>query len=135
MINNYATPSITNSFGFRTNINATYVFNNQWTTEVFGNYNLGVKWQGQQPNMFSYTIAARKQLFNSKGSIGIVIVNAFNQYINQKSLSIAKNLVTNSYRDVPYRSFGISFTYKFGKLKFTKPKETENYLYAPPPEN
>ncbi len=135
MVNIYDTPSTLNCFGFRTNINATYTFNKDWVAEVFGNYNLGMKWQGQQPNMFSYTVAARKQLFHSKGSIGFVIVNAFNHYIHQENLSLAKNLVTNSYRDIPYQSFGISFTYKFGKLKFTKPKESENYLYAPPQEN
>ena len=94
-----------------------------------------MKWQGRQPNMYSYTLAARKQLFHNKGSIGVVIVNAFNQYIHQDILSIANDLVTNSYRDIPYRSFGISFTYKFGKLKFSKPKESENYLYTPPTEN
>ena len=135
MDNPYDTPSHTSSFGFRTNINATYLFNNQWTVEAFGNYNLGMKWQGRQPNMYSYTFAARKQLFHNKGSIGVVIVNAFNQYIHQDILSLATNLITKSYRDIPYRSFGISFTYKFGKLKFTKPKESENYLYTPPSEN
>jgi len=135
MDNPFETPSHTSSFGFRANINATYVFNNQWTAEAFGNYNLGMKWQGRQPNMYSYTLAARKQIFHNKGSIGVVIVNAFNQYIHQGILSIANNLVTNSYRDIPYRSFGISFTYKFGKLKFSKPKESENYLYTPPTEN
>ena len=135
MDNPYDTPNRTSSFGFRANINAAYIFNNQWTAEAFGNYNLGMKWQGQQPNMYSYTLAARKQILHAKASIGIVMVNAFNQYIHQETLSIAKGVVANSYRDIPYRSFGISFTYKFGKLKFTKPKETENYLYTPPSEN
>ncbi|MDE3144987.1 MAG: TonB-dependent receptor [Bacteroidota bacterium] len=133
--NIYADPQIINSFGFRTNINATYTFNNKWIVETFGNYNLGMKWQGRQPTMYSYTFAARRQLFKSKGSIGVVIVNAFNRYIHQESLALANNLVTNSYRDMPYRSFGISFTYKFGNLKFTKSKDAENYLYAPPSEN
>ena len=135
MENPLDTPSLTSSFGFRANLNAAYVLPNQWTVEVFGNYNLGMKWQGRQPNMYSYTLAVRKQLFKTKGSIGIVIVNAFNQYIHQDILSLAKNLITHSYRDIPYRSFGISFTYKFGKLKFSKPKESENYLYTPPTDN
>jgi outer membrane receptor protein involved in Fe transport len=135
MKNIYEEPTTLNCFGFRTNMNATYTFNKQWIAEAFGNYNLGMKWQGKQPSMFSYTVAARKQLFNSKGSIGFVFVNVFNRYIHLETLSEAKNLVTNSYRDMPYRSFGISFTYKFGKLKFNKPKESDNYLYTPPSEN
>ncbi len=133
--NIYETPSTLNSFGFRTNVNATYLISSSFTAEVFGNYNLGMKWQGKQPSLFTYTAALRKQLFHTKGSIGLVVVNAFNQYINQTSLSLTKNLVTNSYRNIPYRSFGLSFTYKFGKLKFSKPKEAENYLYTPPSEN
>ncbi len=133
--NIYADPQTLNSFGFRANLNATYVINNQLTAEVFGNYFMGMKWQGKQPSTFSYTAAVRKQLFRNKGSVGLVIVNAFNQYIHQEYYSLAPNLLTNYYRDLPYQSFGISFTYKIGKLKFTKPKEQDNYLYSAPSEN
>ena len=133
--NIYDDPAVTNSLGLKSSMNINYSFNNDWIAEAFGNYVVGSRWQGIQPSMFSYTFAARKQLFNSKGSIGIVMVNCFSQYLDQKTLTIAKNLITNSYRDIPYRSFGISFTYKFGKLKFGKTKESENYLYAPPTES
>jgi hypothetical protein len=94
-----------------------------------------MKWQGKQPNLFSYTLAGRKQFLHAKASMGFVLVNIFNKYIEQKSLALANNLVTNSYRNIPYRSIGISFTYKFGKLKFNKSKESDNYLLAPPVEN
>ncbi|WP_051416544.1 TonB-dependent receptor domain-containing protein [Asinibacterium sp. OR53] len=130
-----ADPKTLNSFGFRTNLNATYVISNQLTAEIFGNYYMGMKWQGKQPSAYSYTAAVRKQLFHNKGSVGIVIVNAFNQYIHQVYYSLAPNLFTNNYRDLPYRSFGISFMYKIGKLKFTKTKEQDNYLYSAPSEN
>ena len=33
------------------------------------------------------------------------------------------NFTTNSYRKVPIRSFGLNFTYKFGKLDFKKDKD------------
>ena len=133
--NIYDKPAVTDGLGFRGNVNASYQLHHNWITEAFGNYNLGMKWQGKQPSLFAYTFAARKQFNGSKGSIGLVVVNVFNKYIVQKSLSLAQNFVTNSYRDIPYRSFGISFTYKFGKLKFSKTKEADNYLYTPPSEN
>lgn len=129
------TPNTINSLGFRTNLNANYQFNSKWVVECFGNYNLGMKWQGKQPNMFSYTLAGRKQFLHAKASLGFVLVNVFNKYIDQKTLVLSNNLITNSYRNIPYRSFGISFTYKFGKLKFSKTKESENYLLAPPADN
>ncbi len=129
------TPNSINSIGFRTNLNANYQFNSKWVVECFGNYNLGMKWQGKQPNLFSYTLAGRKQFLHAKASVGFVLVNVFNKYIDQKTLVLSNNLVTNSYRNIPYRSFGISFTYKFGKLKFNKSKESENYLLAPPADN
>ena len=128
-------PSVTNAIGFRTNINATYIFNKSFTAEIFGNYNKGTHWQGRQPDSWSYTLAARKQLFNTKGSAGVVLVNAFNKYIQQTSQQVNQNFVSNNYRNLPYRSMGISFTYRFGKLKFSKPKEGDNYLINAPGEN
>ena len=103
--------------------------------EVFGNYNMGIRWQGRQASNYSYTIAARKQMWNKKASIGFVGVNIFNKYIKQTSQQLSDNIVSDNFRNIPYRSFGISFTYKFGKIKFSKPKEEDNYLYKPPGEN
>lgn len=129
------TPAIINGFGIRANLNATCQFSKSIAAEAFGNYMSGMKWQGKRPAAFSYTMAIRKQFKNTKGSIGFVAVNPFNRYINQKTVQQAKGFVTNSFQQLPYRSFGISFAYKFGKLKFSKPKESDNYLYTPPSEN
>jgi outer membrane receptor protein involved in Fe transport len=133
--NSNDTPAIINGLGIRTNLNATYQFSKSIAAEAFGNYMSGMKWQGKRPPSFSYTMAIRKQLKNTKGSIGFVAVNPFNKYINQKTVQQARGFVTNSFQQLPYRSFGISFAYKFGKLKFSKPKESDNYLYTPPSEN
>lgn len=130
-----ATPAITNAFGVRLNMNISYQFSKNIAAEVFGNYNSGMHWQGKQASVYSYTMAIRKQFNNNKGSLGIIVVNPFNKYVNQKSQQLTQDFTSDIYRDVPYRSFGISFTYKFGKLKFSKPKESENYLYAPPPSD
>ncbi len=135
LINPFDEPKVLNSFGYRTSINTSYNVNKTWAVELFGNYNLGMKWQGRQPSNYSYTIATRKQILNNKGSIGLVIVNPFDVYIRQTSQLISKNTVTNSYRNIPYQSFGLSFSYKFGNLKVAKTKEGENFLFSPPSDN
>lgn len=135
LVNPFDEPRVLNSFGYRTSMNASYLLNKAWTIDAFGNYNLGMKWQGVQPSNYSYTFATKKQLFNNKGSIGLVIVNPFDMYIRQTSQLITKNTITNVYRNIPYQSFGLSFSYKFGNLKFAKTKEGENFLFAPPTDN
>jgi hypothetical protein len=132
MENKNVAPAVMNSFGYRANLNLTYQITKSLVSEAFGNYNSGMRWQGRQPSIFSYTLAFRKQFLKNKASVGFVAVNAFNKYIAQKNYTSVTNIETNSYRNIPYRSFGISFTYKFGKLKFVKQKEGENYLYTAP---
>lgn len=130
--NSNATPIISNAFCYRLNLNLSYQFNKTLIGEVFGNYNSGTQWQGRQPSVFSYTFAFRKQFLSNKASIGFIAVTPFNKYISQNSEVLVPDVVINSYRKIPYRSFGISFTYKFGKLKFAKQKEEENILYSTP---
>lgn len=130
--NSNATPIISNAFCYRLNLNLSYQFNKTLIGEVFGNYNSGTQWQGRQPSVFSYTFAFRKQFLNNKASFGFIAVTPFNKYISQNSEVKVPDVVINSYRKIPYRSFGISFTYKFGKLKFAKQKEEENILYSTP---
>jgi outer membrane receptor for ferrienterochelin and colicin len=130
--NSNTTPIIANAFCYRLNLNLSYQFNKTFIGEVFGNYNSGTQWQGKQPSVFSYTFAFRKQFLNDKASIGFIAVTPLSKYIDQSSKIIVTDVEINSYRKIPYRSFGFSFTYKFGKLKFAKQKEEENILYSTP---
>jgi hypothetical protein len=65
----------------------------------------------------------RQQLWKKKGSIALTATNPFNQYVNQRTTIYSSNFTTNSLRQIPYRSIGINFTWKFGKLEFKKEKE------------
>ncbi|TDX01316.1 TonB-dependent receptor domain-containing protein [Dinghuibacter silviterrae] len=112
------------SFNYRININATYQVAPTLVMEFFGNFNSARnEIQGRYPSFISYNFAARKQFWNKKASIAITTTNPFEKYVNQATVVSGSNFTLNSLRQVPYRSFGLNFTYKFGKLEFKKDKE------------
>jgi len=127
------TPSFVAGYECRLNLNASYEFGNDFSAEAFGNYNSpNVGLQGKNPSFVSYSFAARKQFMNKKASIGFVTNVPFNEYINQSSTIVQPGNSQYSLRRVPYRSFGISFSYRFGKLEFKKDDEKDlNQLGAP----
>ena len=113
-------------FAFRGNLNASYKLGNDWMAELFGNYNSTQKTiQGTRPAFGFYTLAVRKELFHRNGSIGFTATNPFNKYIDQQSTLYGSNFNQTTGRKVPYQSFGITLSYKFGKLEF-KGKERES---------
>jgi hypothetical protein len=87
--------------------------------------------QGKVPSFTTYSLAVRKQFFDKKFSIALTATNPFNEYINQKTQLGGDNFTLNSLRQLPYRSFGINLTYKFGKLQF-KPEREEEHNDQPP---
>ncbi|MHA4809154.1 TonB-dependent receptor domain-containing protein [Flavitalea flava] len=123
------------TFNYRANINATYQLTRTFILEFFGNFNSPRnEIQGKFPSFTSYNFAFRKQVWNKKGSIAFTTTNPFAQYVNQETSITGSNFSLNSLRRIPYRSFGINFTYKFGKLEFKKDKE-ENKDQPNPGEN
>jgi ferric enterobactin receptor len=132
--NIYASPVKVTGFEYRATLNANYQFNHGLVAEAFGNYRSGIKWQGRQAAFSTYSIAIKQQLFKGKGSFGFVTVNAFSKYFTQKSTQQGTGFTAATTLHIPYRSFGITFMYKFGKIKI-KQKEDDNYLTKPPVEN
>ena len=119
---------------YRFNLNLTYKLPKNLIIEAFGNYNSAAKnIQGKNPQSITYTFALRKQFWNKNASLGLTATNPFNQYIKQVTTVYTSDYTSYSMRELPYRSFGISFTYKFGKLEFKKAKdENGEYLNGPP---
>jgi len=116
------------AFQYRFNLNASYQFPGNFMAEAFGNYNSSSRTlQGTRPHFFFYTMAVRKQFWDKKASIGLVANNAFSQYINQESTTKGPGFNQASIRQLPFRSFGITLSYKFGKLEFSKDKEKEGH--------
>jgi hypothetical protein len=126
-INHVDTGYNSNSNNFRFNINATYKFTDNFAAEFFGNFNSPRhEAQGKYPSFTSYSIALRKQLWNKKASLALTANNIFSEYIDQQTYLYGPGFVTSSLRKVPFRSVGINFTWKFGKLEFKKEKTEDN---------
>lgn len=122
-----------NSFNYRFNLNTTYQINNTLVAELFGNFN-GPRneAQGRYPSFTSYTFAMRKQFWNKKGSLALTASNPFKENLEQKTLLRGPNFTVNGERKIPFRSIGINFTWKFGKLEFKNEKgDAENNNMAP----
>lgn len=137
VVNTLLANNVTNGINSRFNLNATYQLPKNLILEGFGNYSSAINTiQGKRPQQFTYNFAFRKQFWNKKASIGFTATNPFSKYISQVSTVKTANYIATNTVLVPYRSFGISFTYKFGKLEFKKGKEQGNdFINAPSVEN
>ncbi|MES2134082.1 MAG: TonB-dependent receptor [Bacteroidota bacterium] len=122
---------------YRFNLNLSYQLPKNLTMEAFGNYNSAAKnVQGKNPQSVTYTLALRKLFWNKNASLGLTATNPFNKYIRQETTVVADNYTSYNLKLLPYRSFGIRFTYKFGKMEFKKGKDdTNDYLNGPPASN
>lgn len=137
IVGNQYIGTVNMGFRYRANLNLSYQLPKNLIIEAFGNYNSAAKnVQGLNPQSITYTFALRKQFLNKKASFGLTATNPFNQYIKQVTTITTSDYTSTATRYLPYRSFGVSFTYKFGKLEFKKSKDREenknDYLSNPP---
>jgi hypothetical protein len=118
-------------------MNASYQFSNTLVAEFFGNLNSARhEAQGRYPSFTSYSMAIRKQFWNKKGSLAFTTVDPLNKYVSFKTNLFGPNFNVVSIRKIPFRSFGINFTWKFGKLTFKKEEDNkDNGNLNPPSEN
>ncbi|MBF4471213.1 TonB-dependent receptor domain-containing protein [Flavobacterium sp. HJJ] len=120
------------SFIYRGNLNLNYQFNSTMLGEISGNYRSSQKIvQGDRPASYFYNLAFRKLFFNKNASLGITMTNPFNKYLSQKSNSYDADYSQVNIKEIPVQSFGISFSYKFGKLEFKKGENENNGVQEP----
>ncbi len=121
-------------FNYRANLNLSYQITSTFVVEVFGNFNSPrINVQGKMPAFTTYNFALRKQFFNKKMSLAFTTTNPFNKYVNQKTETTGVNFTSVSLKQLPYRSFGINFTWRFGKLEFKRQKDAEDVNLTNPP--
>ncbi len=128
--------AIINSFNYRINLNTTYKFTKDLTAEFYCGYNSArVEVQGRYPAFASYSFAVRQQLLKSKASLSFTTTDPFNKYTNQTTYISAENFSSVSQRRYPYQIFGLSFSYKFGKIEFKEKKPEQSDTDIPQQNN
>lgn len=119
------------SYNYRFNLNGGYQFSGTLAAEFFGNFNSARnEAQGKYPSFTTYSFAVRKQFWNKNGSLALTANNPFKNTVDQKTSLFGPNFAVNSVRSIPFRSIGINFTYKFGRLEFKKDKEPNDNANA-----
>ncbi|MES2827269.1 MAG: TonB-dependent receptor [Bacteroidota bacterium] len=104
-----------------------YAFNGGWSTELWGVINSPKRtFQGKTEMMYFYGGAIKKEIMNKAATIGLNVLNPFARDLNIKTTNRTSNSTQISDIHYPLRSFGINFSYKFGKLKFTQKKTVKN---------
>lgn len=84
--------------------------------------------QGTQSTFSMFAIGAKKQLMKKRLAIGVNVVEPFHE-----NKSFTTNLSSPGYRQysnfqLPFRSYGITFSYSFGKLTFSNPNQQKKGL-------
>ena len=122
-----------NSFNYHLNLNADYQFSKTLLAEFFGDFRSARhEAQGTYPSFTSYSLAVRKQFWNKKASIALTASNAFRKNFDMRTKVLGSDFTINQLRTIPFRSIGINFTWKFGRLEFKKDKEkVDDSLSAP----
>ncbi len=116
-----------NSFNYRANMNVSYQFSGTLAAEFFGNFSSARhEAQGRYPSFTTYSIALRRQFWNKKGSLALTASNPFSKNVDQRTEVFGPNFTIHGMRSIPFRSIGINFTWKFGKLEFKKDREKVN---------
>ena len=84
--------------------------------------------QGTNANFWMTSFSLKKTFWKKSASLGITIVDPFweNKYF-RNNLSDESGFSQISEFSIPFRSFGLKFSYKFGKLKF-KPKKRSSKI-------
>ena len=86
------------------------------------------------PMFTTYNFAIRTQIFHKQGSLALTTTNPFNEYVDQKVVLNGNNFTLITDKQIPYRSIGLNFTCKFGKMTFKKEKELEDPNLTNPPQ-
>ena len=125
-----------NSFNYHINLNADYQFSKTLVAEFFGNFRSARhEAQGSYPSFTTYSFAFRKQFWNKKGSLALTASNLFQRDLVQKTKVFGPEFTIDQIRTIPFRSIGLNFTWKFGKLEFKKDKDQNTGDSNPPSDN
>ena len=101
---------------YRASINGSYKISDGLTAETFLMVNSPRRtFQGTSPSFSMWTIGLKKDIMNKKASIGLNVMDPFSENKHFKSGVSTPNYTQQSNMTLPFRSFGLTFGYNFGK--------------------
>ncbi|PWS26365.1 TonB-dependent receptor [Pedobacter yonginense] len=108
-----------------------YGFGKGFNFELFGVVNSPRRtYQGKTDALFFYGASFKKEVLNKKGSFGVNVLNPFNRDLHIQTVNNSVTATGSVFQSqniyYPLRSFGVNFSYSFGKLKFTEKKKIKN---------
>ena len=77
--------------------------------------------QGTNPSFSIFGVGARKQFDKKKFSLGVNAIQPFSTYKTFSSNISSPGFSQSTRFQLPFRSFGLTFAYNFGKLSFSNP--------------
>ena len=99
-------------------------FNGGWSTELFGVYSGRKKtFQGTTGAMVFYGAAFKKEIMKKKATIGVNMLNPFTRDLHIQTDNSSSSFLQRTDIYYPLRSFGVNFSYKFGKVSFAAKKK------------
>ena len=81
--------------------------------------------QGTQPSFSIFGVGVKKQFMEKRLSVGLNAIDPFDKYKDFNSSLKSPGFTQTSSFQLPFRSFGVTFSYSFGKLSFSNPQQTK----------
>jgi outer membrane receptor protein involved in Fe transport len=75
--------------------------------------------QGTNPSFNLWVIGVKQEIMQKRGTLGLNVTQPFKDYKDFTTNINSGPLTQRSTFSVPFRSFGVSFTYNFGKMNFS----------------
>ena len=102
------------------NLNSTFTLPKNYRIEISGFYRAPRQTlQGFVPSFQMMNLGIQKE-FNKKATLGITIVQPFSEFIRFPSELQDNRFFQRSETRIPFRSFGLNFGYRFGKMDFNR---------------
>lgn len=105
-------------------LRATLTLPDNWLAEGFGfGRSSSHTIQGTTSSFSIYGVGVRRQFMQKKMSIGLNAIQPFSNYKDFNTNLKSANFSQTSQFQLPFRSFGLTFSYNFGKLSFSNPQQ------------
>ncbi|WMN11179.1 TonB-dependent receptor [Marivirga salinae] len=110
-----------NAWLFSGNINSNIKLPNDWMIDAFGFARPRRQTlQGYNPSFSIFGLGIKKQIWDKRGSIGLSIIEPFKERkpFETELGSEDSDFYQRNVFSIPFRSFGLNFSYKFGQLDY-----------------